>query len=372
MKFTCEKSQFLYAINTTIRAAAAKSAVPALEGLLIEAGAVVNVTGYDLKKGIRSTINADVIEDGNIVINARLLAEIVRKLDDDVVTVRATDANLVTVSCGMSVFEIMGISAMDYPDLPSVENTNYITVKNSVLKSMIGETLFAVSDNEARPIHTGSLFDIGDANLTVVSVDGYRLALRREMIEEAHTMTNSFVVPGYALTEVERILDDDDGALTKIHIGSKQIMFAMDNTTVVSRRLEGEFLNYKNSIPKTNKFSVKVDRKALINTVERVSLIISDKLKSPVRCRFGDDTLNVYTSSALGKASDTCPTEGSADNMEIGFNNKYLLDALRAAPADTLKLNLSGGTSPCIIVPDDDSDKFLYMVLPVRLRANEN
>jgi len=372
MKFTCEKSQLMYAINTSMRAASPKSAVPSLEGLLIEACNVVTITGYNLKTGIRTTVNADIIEDGSIVLDARLFAEIVRKFEDDVITIETDNNLIVNITCGMSSFEIMGISPDDYPELPAVENTNYIQLHSATLKSMIRETIFAISDNEARPIHTGSLFDLTDTDLTVVSVDGYRLALRKEDISLVNSQIKSFVVPGYALTEVERVLTDGDESLTKISIGSKHILFNIDTTTIVSRRLEGEFLNYKNSVPKTSKFTIDADKKALISSIERVSLIINDKTKSPVRCIFGKDVLNLSTATAIGKAQDECVTEGDGEKLEIGFNNKYLLDALKAAPNDKLRLKLSTGVTPCIVVPADDSDRFLYMILPVRLRANEN
>ena len=374
MKFSCEKSFLQNAINTTSRAAAVKSAVSSLEGLLIEAVEDVTISGYNLKTGIRTSINADVSQEGSIVLNSRLFGDIVRRFDDDIVTVEAGENFLVKISCGMSEFEIMGIPASDYPELPSVDYQNSFSMPEATLKAMISQTIFAVSDNEARPIHTGSLFDIENSMLTIVSVDGYRLALRREnlkTLEENKMEKCSFVVPGYALSEVEKILDDSED-LVKITLGSKHIMFTAKNTVVISRRLEGEFLNYRNSIPRTCKFSIEADKKSLINSIERVSLIISDKLKSPVRCVFGDNILNVYTSTALGKASDECATKGDGENLEIGFNNKYILDALKAAPAEKLRLQLSTGIAPCIVVPADEKTNFLYMILPVRLRANEN
>ena len=149
-------------------------------------------------------------------------------------------------------------------------------------------------------------------------------------------------------------------------------MFKIDDTVLISRRLEGEFLNYKKSVPLTGKFDVRAKCRSVIEAVERVSLIISDKLKSPVRCTFSDDVLRLITSTTLGKASDECPVEGSAEGLEIGFNNKYLLDALKAAPAEDIIIRLSSGTLPCLILPADGSDNFLYMVLPVRLKSNEN
>lgn len=372
MKFSCEKSLLSAAIATASRAAAVKSAVPSLEGLLIEAGSSVRISGYDLKTGISTSVPADVPETGSIVLNAKLLGDIVRRLPDDVVTITADEKFMTQIKCGMSEFNIVGVSSADYPELPSVDYQNSIFIAQKSIKAIISQTLFAVSDNEARPIHTGSLFDLEDGLLTVVSVDGYRLALRRETVDPSTEMVNgSFVVPGGALSEVEKIAADTD-ELCKITLGTKHIVFAIGNTVLVSRRLEGEFLNYKNSIPKTSKYVVTADRRSLINAIERVSLIISDKLKSPVRCTFSDDVLKVCTSTPLGRATDECSVKGSADDMEIGFNNRYILDALKAAPSEELRLLLTSNISPCIIVPADESRAFLYMILPVRLKANEN
>ena len=270
----------------------------------------------------------------------------------------------------MSDFEIMGSSADDYPELPAVESVNFISVPGKILRSMISQTCFAVSDNEARPIHTGALFEIEDGTLTVVAVDGYRLALRREEIEGMAGQNCSFVVPGTALSEVEKIAPDTDD-LVKITLGAKHVVFTTEDTTLISRRLEGEFLNYKKSIPTTGKYSVTVATGELVSSVERVSLIISDRIKSPVRCTFGDGVLRLLTTTPLGRASDECAIDGSAEDLEIGFNNRYLLDALKAVPAEKVCIQLTSGVSPCLIVPEDGGNSFLYMILPVRLKANE-
>ncbi len=371
MKFSCEKSLLLQAINTSSRAAAAKSAVPALEGLLIEAGNDIKISGYDLKTGIVTSIPADIIQQGGIVLNARLFCDIIRKLPDDTVTISVDDSYMAKIECGMSEFEIIGSSSADYPELPSVDFQSSISVTEKNLKSMISQTNFAVSDNESRPIHTGSLFEVENNVLTVVAVDGYRLALRREAIDSVDLSSCSFVVPGTALSEVEKIADESDDPVV-ITLGSKHIMFKIKDTILISRRLEGEFLNFRNSIPKVYKYNIKASKKNIIDAVERVSLIISDKLKSPVRCTFSDGMFRVVTVTALGRASDECEVEGDGEGLEIGFNNKYLLDALKAAPADDINVQLTSGIAPCIIVPADGSDTFLYMILPVRLKANES
>jgi len=371
VKFSCEKSLLQGAVNTASHATAAKSTIPSLEGLLIDASVdSVVISGYDLKTGIRTKIPADVIEPGAIVLNARLFGDIVRRMPDDFLTFETGDCMSVTLSCGRSVFEIVGTSAEDYPELPSVDYQKSILVPQNLMRSIISETIFAVSDNETRPIHTGSLFEISDNVLTVVSVDGYRLAMRRERIESSEIEHGSFVVPGAALSEVEKIAGDTEETL-KITLGSKHVMFTIGETELISRRLEGECLNYRQAIPQKANYTIEIDRKSFLSSVERVSLMINDRMKSPVRCVFSDNKVRMQTVTALGKASDECEAKGSAGDLEIGFNNRYMLDALKAAPADTLKVLLTSGVSPCVIIPADGSDKFLYMILPVRLKAGE-
>ncbi|MBQ8974274.1 MAG: DNA polymerase III subunit beta [Oscillospiraceae bacterium] len=371
MKFTCEKYVLQNALNTASRAAAQKSTVPALEGLLIEAvGSTVRISGYDMKIGITTSIPADIEQSGGIVLNSRLFCDIIRKMPDDIVSISADESYMTRIKCAMSDYEIMGTAAEDYPELPTVDSTSGINVPQGMLKSMIAQTNFAVSDNESRPIHMGELFDIENGTLTVVAVDGYRLALRREELSDESAVPGSFVVPGTALSEVEKIAEDTQESL-KITVGLKHIMFTVNETVLITRRLEGEFLNYKNSIPQTGKYHIKADKRKLIDAVERVSLIISDKLKSPVRCTFRDNVVSMLTNTTLGKASDEVEVEGDGENLEIGFNNKYLLDALKAAPADEVCLRLTSGVTPCVVLPTDDSRSFVYMILPVRLKSNE-
>ena len=371
MKFTCEKFLLQNAVNTASRAAAVKSAVAALEGLLIEANeSKITISGYDLKTGIITGFPADVSENGHVVLNSRLFGDIIRKMPGDIITITVADNLMTKISSGVSEFEIMASPSDDCPELPSVDAASSMVINQKTLKSMISQTCFAVSDNEARPIHTGALFEVENLNLTMVAVDGYRLALRKEALEESSDSDYSFVVPGAALNEVEKILSDSEETVS-VNLGSKHIMFKIGDTTLISRRLEGEFLNYKKSIPMTGKYDIKADRKTVVSSVERVSLIISDKLKSPVRCKFEDGSLNLLAVTPLGRASDECMVEGSAEGLEIGFNNKYLLDALKAAPADEIIMRLSTGVTPCLILPSDGGENFLYMILPVRLKSNE-
>lgn len=370
MKFSCEKALLQAAISTTSRAVSPKSSIPALEGILLEAGSDLRLTGYNLETGIRTIVPADIREEGTLVLGARLFGEIVRKLPDDIVTFQSENY-MVNIKCGMSEFNILGTDPEEFPELPTVEYQNSLILPQSRLKAMISQTLFAVSDNESRPIHTGSLFEVDSEGLTIVSVDGYRLALRHESIDKKEgAETFSFVVPGAALSEVEKICSDVDEPAS-VTQGARHVMFKVGDTMLVSRRLEGEFLAYRQAIPRNNTIHVEGDTRALLSSIDRVSLIISDMLKSPLRCVFDSNLLKISTKTAIGDAYDECPLSGDGGGLEIGFNNKYLMDALKAAPADKVRLELTTGVSPCVILPTEGEENFLYMVLPVRLKAGE-
>ena len=370
MKFSCENALLQAAISTTSRAVSPKSSIPALEGILLEAGSDLRLTGYNLETGIRTIVPADIREEGTLVLGARLFGEIVRKLPDDIVTFQSENY-MVNIKCGMSEFNILGTDPEEFPELPTVEYQNSLILPQSRLKAMISQTLFAVSDNESRPIHTGSLFEVDSEGLTIVSVDGYRLALRHESIDKKEgAETFSFVVPGAALSEVEKICSDVDEPAS-VTQGARHVMFKVGDTMLVSRRLEGEFLAYRQAIPRNNTIHVEGDTRALLSSIDRVSLIISDKLKSPLRCVFDSNLLKISTKTAIGDAYDECPLSGDGGGLEIGFNNKYLMDALKAAPADKVRLELTTGVSPCVILPTEGEENFLYMVLPVRLKAGE-
>ena len=371
MKFTCEKSSLYAAILTAARAVPSKSPLPLLEGLLLEAyDGIVRVVGYDLKTGILTEIQADVEENGAIVLNARLFGEIIRKMPGSEITFANRTGEVATISSEMSEFEIIGFAPSDYPDLPDVQEESSFDVAEGTLRKMISQTIFAVSDNETRPIHTGALFETSGDTLTIVAVDGFRLALRREKVKTG--MPVSFVVPGAALTEVERILSDDSEKMMTIKLGDKHIVFVIGDSMVITRRLEGEFLNYKQAIPQKGEYSIVADKNELVSAVERVALIISDKIRTPIRCKFGDNEIALSSFSALGKAQDVCYADGSGGGLEIGFNNKYLTEALKAAPSEAVELCLSNNMSPCIITPYEAEDNYLYMILPVRLKASEN
>jgi len=372
MKFHCERSLLLNAVTIASRTVSTKTTIPALEGLLFEAGETeLTITGYNMKTGIRTKLGADISEGGRLVLNARLLGEILRKMPEGEVSFSSDSSLLVKLTCGMSYFEIMGIDGEEFPELPAVEIQNSLRIKEKKLQGIISQTLFAVSTNESRPVHTGSLFEVGDGVLTVTSVDGYRLAQRREELDEETEFNSSFVAPGTTLSEVEKICASDGEEPVLISLGTRHIMFSVGDTEVISRRLEGEFLDYTKSVPKESRIHLKADRRSLLSAFERVSLLISEKYKAPLRCVFTDGLVKLSTATAMGKATDECPLSGDGEGLEIGFNNRYMMDALRAAPTDELDIALNSATAPCVITPAEEDGSFLYLILPVRLRPGE-
>lgn len=366
MKFTVEKRLLNEAVANLQRAVSSKTSIPALEGILIrsEENRLV-LTAYDLEIGMQTELPAIISAPGAIILTAKLFAEIVRRSPDEDITIDVDDRNTATITSGVSCFTIIGMDSAEFPELPKITDADTIKMPQELLKSMIRQTLFAVADSTAKPIHQGSLFKIENGNLDVVSVDGYRLALRREAINYANN--TEFVVPGKTLSEVLKLLKDSEGEV-EICPSRRHILFRIDNYTVISVLLEGEFLDYKSALPKDKKTEVTVSTRTMIESVERVSLLITDRLKSPVRCVIGEDTVKLFCTTTMGRATDQISAEISGDQLEIGFNNKYLLDALRAAETDEVRLQLGGPISPMLVLPKE-GDAFSFLVLPVRLRS---
>ena len=367
MKITCFRQKLNEAVLNIQRAVSAKSSVPALEGILIRADENgVLLCGYDLELGITTVIDAEVEEKGSIVLSARLLGEIVRRLPAETVTVSADDRQMTTITSGEAEYSIVGIPAQEYPELPAVSGEASLKLQSGVLRSMIRQTLFAVAESDAKPIHTGTLFELEQKKLRLVSVDGYRLAIREEPVE--CNLETSFVVPGKTLGEVLKLLGEDENEV-ELQIGRRHILFSIDSYTVISRLLEGEFLDYRAALPNGSTTEMKVSTQAFVNSVERVSLLITDRLKSPVRCVFGKNEIRVSCSTAVGRANDRLEADIRGDELEMGFNNRFLLDALRNTECDEVRVLLSGPLSPMRILPPD-GESFLFLVLPVRLKSS--
>ncbi len=302
MNFFCEKALLQNAITVTGRAVSVKSSIPAMEGILLEAEQDLKLTGYNLHIGITNTISAEISVPGRIVVPARLFTDIVRRMPDDMIHLEVTDRFMVKVSCGNAEFNFAGIDPLDYPELPPMENNNAFTIQQRHLKNMINQTRFSVSSDNNRLILTGIYFEVGEDLLTMVAIDGFRMALRKEpIISREKSSDFSFIVPGTSLSEVEHICEDSEEPIT-IHLGEHQVFFQKPNFSVVCRLLEGTYMNYQATIPKTNPIQIYGDTKELLESIERVSLIIADGNKSPIRCTVGQDIMKIVTRTALGDA----------------------------------------------------------------------
>ena len=366
MKFTVKKSDISEAVSNIQRAVSTKTSIPALEGILLSTGEnSLELCAYDLELGITTVIPAQIGEPGKAVLSAKLFSDIVRRSPAETLTVSVDEKNMATLESGYSRFTIIGIPAEEFPELPRLSDSTQITLPSNLLKSMIRQTLFAVAESDAKPIHQGSLFHLEQGTLDVVSVDGYRLAKRSEPVNFSEDL--SFVVPGKTLGEILKLLKDTDDSV-EISAGRRHILFTIDNYTVISSLLEGEFLNYKAAIPPESQTEVILKTREAIESVERVSLLITDRLKSPVRCLFADNEMKLNCTTSMGRASDQLDVEMTGQSVEIGFNNRYLLEALRNTECDEVKIQLGGPLSPMKVVPKE-GDNFLFLVLPVRLKS---
>ena len=365
MKFTVQKNHIAEAVSNIQRAVSTKTSIPALEGILLSASAdTLELCAYDLELGITTSIPAQVAEEGKAVLSAKIFSDIVRRTPDDSITVSVDEKNMASIESGYSLFSIIGIPAVEFPELPKLTDATAIQLPGNVLKSMIRQTVFAVAESDAKPIHQGSLFSLEGGRLDVVSVDGYRLAKRTEAVEFDKDI--SFVVPGKTLSELLRLLKDTDEPVA-ISVGSRHILFNAGNYTVISSLLEGEFLNYKAAIPAEGKTEVVMRTREAIESVERVSLLITDRLTSPIRCVFSQNEVKLLCTTSMGRASDQLEVNLTGEDVEIGFNNRYLLDALRNTECDEVRVQLSGPLSPMKVMPKE-GESFLFLVLPVRLK----
>ena len=366
MNIVCDKALLSSAIDGVSKAVTLRSSIPALEGILLKAeGFQLTLTGYDLEMGITTTIEANVRQAGEIVLSAKLLGDMVRRLPSGEVSIYTNESGNATIKGGVAEFDILAMSASDYPDLPTPGADHTLTIKADMLRGMIEKTLYAMSQDDKKPAHTGELFAIEEDKLTVVALDGYRLAIvERPVQAEKHIR---IIIPAKTLTEVNKLLGDDEDDV-RISANRRFVVFNSGNYTILSRLIEGEFLNYANVIPNGCKTRVVLETRDFIDTIERASLIITERLKNPLRILFdASGKVTVRCQTNLGKVVDEFSAQVEGDPVEIGFNNRYLLDALRNARCEKVVLELSGPLSPVKILPEEGSD-FIYLVLPVRFK----
>ena len=366
MNIICDKTLLSAAIDGVSKAVTLRSTIPVLEGILLKAeGFQLTLTGYDLEMGIVTTIEANVKEPGEIVLNAKLLSSMVSRMPSGQITIQSAENGKTTIQSGVAQFEIQSMSATDFPELPNTGAEETLNIPTGVLRGMIDRTLYAVSQDEKKPAHTGELFEILPDKLTVVALDGYRLAIVERPVKAVKDIR--IIVPSKTMNEVSHLLANDDEEAVHICANRRYVVFMTAGYTIMSRLIEGEFLNYHNVIPDGSRTRVTLDTKEFIETIERASLIITERLKNPLRISFTEGKVVVRCQTNLGRVVDEFNAKCEGDDVEIGFNNRYLLDALRNARTEQVRLEISGPLSPVKVLPAEGND-FLYLVLPVRFK----
>ena len=364
MRFRCMRTDLSNAVSNVSRAVSAKATIPALEGVLIKAyNGRLEISGYDLEIGIVTTIEASVTDEGEIVVSARLFNEIIRKLPEEIVNIETDERMITYISSGAADYQIVGINSSEYPELPNVEEISAMSINAEILKNMIRQTVFATSDNMAKPIYTGSLFEIKEGLFKIEAVDGFRMAIREENVES--DIEAKFVVPGKTQNEILKLITDNKKDVDII-VGQRHIIFKIEDYSIISRLLEGNFLDYKMPVSASTEFVI--NTRILASSVERMALLTSEKIQSPVRCTISSDEIKLSCSTTVGRANDMIKASVVGNDVEIGFNNRYLLDALKNSDTDEVKVMLNGSLQPMIIRPVS-GQSFTFLVVPMRLAA---
>lgn len=372
MKFSCTKSDLLEAISYTQRAVSTRSTMAVLEGILVEVSDVVKLTGYDTEIGIEATVMADIRESGTIVINSKIFGDIVRKLPDELVVLHTEDRNTVVIECGRSKFQIKGLDAESFPSLPEVKEEIKLVLPQAMLKEMIRQTIFAASTDEARPnLNCAYLVSQAD-ELEMVAIDGFRLALRRfkrdsedEKQKEAWPDA-SFIIQAKALREINSMIRDT--GIVSIFSSDNSILFDLGNVRLVSRLIQGQYMNYQSIIPTSEQTHMNVETRKLQNAFERSLLMISaENNRFPVTITTPDEeTLFLDVATVRGTLHEEIEVGVSGRLIDCDFNPRFFLDALRVIDDERIVLSFKGDVGPCVIRAEENEDKFAFIVLPLR------
>jgi DNA polymerase III subunit beta len=364
MIFICTKQKLQEGVIVSNKAITGKTTMPILEGIYIKASKdELTLIGSDMDVSIETKVEANVEEEGMIVVDSKLFSEIIRKLPNSDVRIETLDNDIIQITCQKSTFNLVYMNGEDYPALPKINETLSIEVPQNILKNMIKGTSFAIAQDETRPILQGILFEVNDKQLNLVALDGYRLAVRSEFLDNDNNI--EVVIPGKTLNEVSRILEDVSN-IVKITFTDNHILFNLNNTKVISRLLDGKFVNYSSLLPQEYKILVEVNKQELQNCIERASLMSKDSNSNLIKLDFHEDNAVITSNSQLGKVREELNINLQGDELQIAFNSRYLLDVLKNIDEDEIVMEMTSSVSPCVIKCKDSSNS-RYLVLPVRL-----
>lgn len=364
MIFKCEKQKILEGISIVQKAITGKSTVSILEGIYINASqSGLTLIGSDMDISIETKVDADVLEEGSIVIDAKIFGEIIRKLPNSTIKIETMENQVIEITCEKSVFDVIYMNTSDFPDFPKINDELKISVNQNILKNMIRGTSFAIAQDETRPILQGILFEVKNKNLNLVALDGYRLAVKSEFLD--NDIDIEVVIPGKILNEVSKILEDTD-EIVDITFTNNHILFNLEKTKIISRLLEGKFINYNSLLPQEHKLLVNVNRQELQNAIERASLMAKDGNTNLIKLDVQQDNLIITSNSQLGKVREEISMKLQGEQIQIAFNSRYLLDVLKNMEDDEVVMKMTSGISPCVL-EEKNNENAKYLVLPVRL-----
>lgn len=365
MKLECSTSELVEAVTRVSKAASPRSTLPVIEGMLMRAGRNgLYLCCYNLDMGITKNIDARVDEDGQVVVPLRF-CDIVRHMPGDRVTIECNEKLIVSISSGDTVFEIVGMPTLEFPELPVVDDEHSFSVPENRLRTMITQTAHAISTRQERPIYTGALFEVESDTLRVITLDGYRVAVRTEEISSLETY--DFIVPGRTLTEIGRLLRDCDEK-AEIGVAKHNIVFIIDGYNVISRLMIGNFINYRTAFDFSTGMELSVKTSDILAGMERMAIVNTETNKSPVRCVFGGGKIRLQCETSVGRADSTVLCAADFEPVEIGFNNKYMMDAFRAADTDEVKIIISAANKTIRVLPPE-GESFMFLLMPVVLNA---
>lgn len=363
MKISCMKGKLMQGISNVSKAVSTKTTHPILPCIFIEAeNGNIKLTANDMEIGIESYVEGTVIEEGKVAIEAKLLSDIVRKLPDSEIHMETNEDFKTTIKCEKSLFTIAGKSGEDFSSLPVVEKSKYITISQFTLREIINQTIFSISDSEYNNVMTGELFEVSNNRLRVVAIDGHRIAIRNvELKDESQDV--KVIVPGKALSYISKIVNggvDDD---VNIYFADNNILFEFDRTKVVSRLVEGEFFRIDNMLNVDYQIKFTINKREFLDCLDRSSLLIKESDKKPIKLTIEDNMLYLKIDSLIGSMNEEIEIHKEGSNIIIGFNPKFLMDAIRAIDDDDITIYMNNTKSPCVI--KDEEENYIYLILPM-------
>lgn len=367
MKLICSKANLLHGVNIVMKAVPSKTTMSILECILIDASTnEIKFTANDMELGIETKVEGDIIEKGIIALDAKIFSEIVRKLPDNDVVIE-TDENYKTlITCEKAKFTIIGKSGDDFSYLPMIEKSSSITISQFTLKEVIRQTIFSIADNDNNKMMTGELFEINENELKVVSLDGHRISIRKIELKEEYPH-RKVIVPGKTLNEISKILSGEAEAMVSIFFTDKHILFEFDNTTVVSRLIEGEYFKIDQMLSNDYATKVKINKRELLSCIDRATLLVKEGDKKPIIINVADGCMELKINSVVGSMNETIDIVKDGKDILIGFNPKFLIDALRVIDDEDINIYLVNPKAPCFI--RDEESKYIYLILPVNFNT---